>query len=109
MGNTALLPPWNDLNPRYVAYCLAHGASSPDEMRERDRLAWPGGRMCGFILWMNAQWIDWGNVAPSRGFKGVRSDFRSEEHLQDFDRFLWERVEPRPHGGRAALAEMESA
>lgn len=42
----------NDFNPRYVLYAEAHG-EQPEEMLLRDEDAYPGGRMCGFVLWMN--------------------------------------------------------
>lgn len=41
-------------NPRYVAYARAHGLS-PEGMKARDQIEWPGGVMCGFILWNSAQ------------------------------------------------------
>jgi hypothetical protein len=37
-------------NPRYVKYARAHGKTS-DEMIAHDRIRWPGGSMCGYILW----------------------------------------------------------
>ena len=43
-----------DWNPKYVAYAKAHG-KTPDEMMAHDEAAWPGGVMCGFILWMSKQ------------------------------------------------------
>jgi hypothetical protein len=45
-------------NPRYVAYAKAHGRT-PEEMRAHDENAWPGGRMCGFMLWNSARWREW--------------------------------------------------
>jgi len=39
-------------NPRYVAYAKAHGRS-PQAMLEHDDIQWPGGIMCGFILWVH--------------------------------------------------------
>lgn len=42
-------------NPRYVRYAEAHGRT-PDEMLKADVIEWPGGSMCGFMLWMNEQW-----------------------------------------------------
>ena len=38
-------------NPRYLAYCKAHG-NTPEEQMSADADAFPGGKMCGFILWM---------------------------------------------------------
>lgn len=40
----------NDFNPRYVLYAKAHG-EQPEGMLLRDEDAYPGGRMCGFLLW----------------------------------------------------------
>jgi len=40
-----------DYNPRYAAYCKAHGKTLWD-MMEWDESAWPGGCMCGFTLWI---------------------------------------------------------
>jgi hypothetical protein len=39
-----------DFNPVYVSYARFHG-HDPNGMLERDRLRWPGGIMCGFLLW----------------------------------------------------------
>lgn len=36
----------------YVAYSKAHG-NTPEKQIEKDDAAWPGGIMCGFILWMS--------------------------------------------------------
>ena len=41
-------------NPRYAAYAQAHGRT-PDEMMVHDRDKWPGGCMCGFIVWISEQ------------------------------------------------------
>lgn len=45
------------MNPRYMAYVHAHGVFDPDHMLEIDAARWPGGKMCGFLLW-NAHQID---------------------------------------------------
>ena len=49
--------------PRYLAYCKAHGRK-PEEQMEHDREQWPGGIMCGFILWMSQKFAEWRAVAP---------------------------------------------
>lgn len=38
-------------NPRFVAYAKAHG-KTPSGMLKHDEEAWPGGIMCGFVLWI---------------------------------------------------------
>ena len=42
-------------NPRFIAYAKAHG-NTPEGQLEADRVQFPGGCMCGFLLWMNQQW-----------------------------------------------------
>lgn len=69
------------MNPRYLAYCAAHGLS-PDGMMEHDRAKWPGGVMCGFILWMNEQWPAWKKAA------GWRGSLLSEKDHASFDAWL---------------------
>lgn len=46
-------------NPRYLAYCRATGGASPYATLARDRMQYPGGSMCGFILWISRQWRAW--------------------------------------------------
>lgn len=41
-------------NPRYAAYAAAHGRT-PEDQLDADRLEWPGGIMCGFVLWNSAR------------------------------------------------------
>lgn len=45
-------------NPYYLAYSTAHGRN-PDAQLAHDVVRWPGGKMCGFILWMHARWEEW--------------------------------------------------
>lgn len=42
------------MNPRYIAYCTAHG-NTPEQQAAADEIAYPGGRNCGFILWMSVK------------------------------------------------------
>jgi len=39
-----------EFQPRYIEYARDHGLT-PDRMLARDKRDWPGGCMCGFILW----------------------------------------------------------
>jgi len=76
------------VNPRYLAYCLAH-ARTPDEMREADSEDWPGGKMTGFILWMSRRWSQWAklrgyNVEPA----SVHRTVLTNAHHADFDAWL---------------------
>ena len=41
-------------NPYYVSYAYAHG-NTPKKMIEHDTKEYPGGKMCGFTLWMSHQ------------------------------------------------------
>lgn len=40
--------------PRYLAYAKAHNMT-PEAMLTHDEKEYPGGKMCGFILWISAQ------------------------------------------------------
>ena len=42
------LPKWN---PHFVAYAKKHGRT-PEAQMEHDQKEFPGGCMCGFILWI---------------------------------------------------------
>lgn len=75
-------------NPRYVAYARAHHVDVPAEMLRRDQVAWPGGCMTGFILWLNERWREWDKLV------GIRDPYQRELELHDahewFD--LWLQV-----------------
>lgn len=43
-----------DWNPRYLAYCAAHGRT-PEEMRAFDAERHPVAPMLGYILWFHAR------------------------------------------------------
>lgn len=73
-------------NPRYVAYAKAHDRTS-EAMLEHDTIAWPGGKMAGFLLWMNDRWQEW---YEARGLNGSPASSNrhvlSEADFVSFDR-----------------------
>ena len=46
------------LNPRYIAYAVAHGRTA-DAQLERDKAIYPGGCMCGYIVWIGRRIRDY--------------------------------------------------
>lgn len=66
-------------NPRFVAYAKAHG-KTPSAMLEHDAKEWPGGTMCGFILWIGEM---------KKKFLKANPDFCCVLcNSKDFDKFL---------------------
>ena len=65
-------------NPRYLAYCRAHGHPDPDDMLAADDERWPGGVMTGFILWIAERWAEW---SPIR--KAEKPDYCHEVKTDD--------------------------
>lgn len=70
-------------NPYYLAYMYAQGECDPAHMLELDQEAWPGGKMCGFILWMRERWGDWDH---QHGYGS--GHIRSEEEHSEFGVWL---------------------
>ena len=70
-------------NPRYACYARAHGRS-PAAMLDHDKRAWPGGRMCGFIVWLSARWVDWERAHGYRRGDAINRANRAAE----FDAWL---------------------
>jgi hypothetical protein len=59
----SLLPPdplaaYAGIQPRFAAYCRAHG-TTPEEQLARDRGLYPGGLMVGFLWWVGQRWREW--------------------------------------------------
>jgi len=69
------------LNPRYIRYATVHG-NTPEEQMEKDKVRWPGGCMCGFILW-----IDQAMRAFLAPYGGNKLDLPLK-NTPDFDEFL---------------------
>jgi hypothetical protein len=75
-------------NPRYVAYCRAHGhPDDPDGMLAEDRARYPGGAMVGFILWIRGHWDRWHALNPH-----VRREALTQADHDAFDQYLAEAV-----------------
>jgi hypothetical protein len=49
----------SEWNPRYLQYCRVNGESNPNRMLEKDYERYTGGKMCGFILWVQNKWSQW--------------------------------------------------
>lgn len=77
------------MNPRYLAYCRAHGLT-PEAMLAFDRERAPGGHMGPFIRWVGQRWQEWG-VAHNRS---AWSGHTAEDH-EHFDAWLQEIVDAR--------------
>ena len=75
-------------NPRYLAYCRAHGTPDPEAMLALDRKRWPGGVMAGYLVWNTEQWGAW------RKETGVRTPHLLEEHHRAFDAWLEAKYPP---------------
>jgi hypothetical protein len=70
-------------NPFFVAYAHCHGLG-PAQMLKHDRKHWPGGCMCGFMVWMRKRWDEWHELKGLVRYKAIlaRSDY------DDFSRWL---------------------
>lgn len=72
------------MNPRYLAYCVAHGRT-PEEMLAHDAERFPGGKMAGFIVWISRQVREW------RSTRRVGADL-SDDEQEDLTRWILDRV-----------------
>lgn len=71
------------MNPRYVAYARAHG-NDPEVQLIADRERWPGGVMCGFMLWISERWSAWHATRKLRRYAHILT---AADHA-DFDVFI---------------------
>jgi hypothetical protein len=58
---TLVISPFAGYQSRYVAYCRAHGVSSPDEMWERD------GSNANYMAWIGGKWREWDALTSHQG------------------------------------------
>lgn len=73
-------------NPRFVAYARAHGGA-PKEQLKLDEEAYPGGKMAGFIFWVEDRWHEWRSAPGHTRHRGHTPC----DHCQDskgFDAWL---------------------
>lgn len=70
-------------NPRYLAYCAAHGRG-PEEMLAFDRARWKGGTNTGYILWSSAREREFTKDVP-----GHWTDRLRRVDPAAFEEYLW--------------------
>ncbi len=69
-------------NPYFAAYAAEHGRT-PEEQLAHDRVEFPGGCMCGFILWSSARWREF------RAARGMhRDEPTTDEHRAEYRRMV---------------------
>ena len=54
---------------RYIAYAKYHG-KTPQEIYEHDKEQFPGGRMTGFIIWINKMRLNFIKTHPEFSLHG---------------------------------------
>lgn len=59
------------MNPRFVAYAASNGLT-PEAQIEADRTRYPGGLMCGFILWSDERLREFFGTPVPSGIKAER-------------------------------------
>ena len=69
------------MNPRYLAYCKAHG-KTPDEMVAHDLPKYSTGIFFDFPLWIEGKWYEWRKANNKVGVA-----LRQQDHA-DFDKWL---------------------
>jgi hypothetical protein len=66
-------PKDREWNPRYLAYSAAQGRT-PQAQMDHDRKAWPGGFMCGFLLWSRTCLGLYAKAHPEKMLHGTFTD-----------------------------------
>ena len=79
-------PKEGEWNPRYICYCFAHG-NTPQQQYSVDRKRWPGGMMCGFILWNEEMISLFSRMHGKEGFYFVHGNLTTEGH-EAYDAWL---------------------
>lgn len=91
-------------NPRYLAYCNAHGLrDQPERMLEVDREKYPGGSMYGFTRWLGERWSEF-----LKGIGMPNSDFSRYVHSTFFDAWLADKFGPNSSNAPAQKGVIEN-
>ena len=67
---------------RYIAYANSHHLT-PEQMLAHDEFAWPGGKMCGFILFISHSWRSWQKYVGRKNL-----EFLCDHDHMSFDSWL---------------------
>lgn len=68
-------------NPLYVSYANSRGRT-PEEMLKVDDVSFPGGSMCGYLIWISQAWQAWDRIF------NPRQAHHSENDREDFTKWL---------------------
>lgn len=68
------------MNPRYLAYCRAHGKDA-EEMQREDEAKFPGGKMAGYQIWLSGKYGEFRTLMRKKG------NFSAEDY-KEFDQWL---------------------
>lgn len=74
-------------NPRFIAYALQTGAKDAADALARDRTRYPGGVMCGFMLWLGERWDEFFKLKGWQRGGNLEHLLTNEDHA-DFDAWL---------------------
>ena len=69
------------MNPRYLAYCRAHGMD-PKDMKRIDKERFPGGSMAGYQLWISGKYGEFRTMTHNK-----KRNFSAEDY-KAFDKWL---------------------
>jgi hypothetical protein len=72
--------------PRFLAYCAEQGRTAEEQLAH-DEIAFPGGRMAGFLVWTSERWREFRARTKTGEYVAVSED----EHVA-FDAWLAERA-----------------